>query len=165
MVVDQPSKSATLDGSVVIVNRGDEPGALPVQVNADRAVALFEPRAAPTTKPAIAQNSEASGETNVQLKWLTLWGNMVATRDGATLNADRADYNPATGWMVAVGNGRNPAVFTDATGTSTVWADQIHWNTQNWLMRFVNVRGRTGNDANRTPPAPVPAAPARTNRK
>ena len=140
LVVDQEAKRAVMEGDVFIANRADAPGAEVVNVTGDRAIALFA--AKPATQPATGQAAAKPSESDagVQLRWLTIDGNLVVRRGDSTLTAHRLDYDPETAWMAALGTERNPAVFQNAT--DTVMADQIFWNAQTWMTRFVNIRGR-----------------------
>jgi len=142
LVYDQALRTATLTGAVVIVHQPDtaEPR---VQVNSEQAIARFEPK--PSTRPA---NQPAKGDRDdavaMQLRWLTLNGGLVMTRGDSQLTARQMDYNPATGWMVAIGTPQDPATYTEAQGQRTFRADQVHWNTESWLTKFVGLRGSSG---------------------
>jgi hypothetical protein len=68
------------------------------------------------------------------------------------VSAESAEYDPAGGWLVALGSRAEPARFADAAGQQAVLADQIHWNAQTWMARFVNVRGRSGTNQPSSPP-------------
>jgi hypothetical protein len=149
MTYDQPTRKSTMLGNVLIVHQADEPQAEPVRVNGERVEAFFEPKpqpaTQPTTRPGVrpaTRPANESPESAMQLKWLTIKGNVVMDRGGSTLTADRADYNPATGWLVAVGAPRVPAVYSNSTGADITYADEIHWNTQTWIAKFIGIRGR-----------------------
>ncbi|QOV87476.1 hypothetical protein [Humisphaera borealis] len=155
LVYDQPSREATMLGDVVIVHQPDGTGELPVRVTGDRGLAIFEPKplTRATTNPAAtpaAKPAAPAGEPAVamNLKRLTMNGNLVVFRGGSEMTADRMMYDPATGWMTAYGTARQPATYAGTAGESSVLADEIHWNAQSWLTKFVGIRVRSGTDRN-----------------
>jgi lipopolysaccharide export system protein LptA len=175
MTYDQPKRLAVMDGNVLIVNQPDQPDAEPVRVNGDRVEATFEPKppapavhptatkpvtgvqtasntVRPASKPAAGSTGSDPGES-MQLKWLTISGNVMMNRAGSTMTADRADYNPATGWLVAKGTRQAPATFSNADGSDITWADEVHWNTQTWIAKFIGLRGRA-NSGDKGPATP-----------
>jgi hypothetical protein len=159
LVVDQSAKQAVMDGNVAIVHQSDEPASLPVRVFGDQATALFDSRPPTTNRTTLPAGSPTGdGDMAVQLRWLTIAGSLVIQRGDATLTADRMDYDPASGWLTAVGSPRNPATWQDATRSGFV--DQVQWNTRNWLPRLSGFRGRSGTEPPKPAAAPAPAAPA-----
>ena len=75
---------------------------------------------------------------------MTARGRADVSRAGAVLNADRIDYDPASQWLLATGDGRNAATFSDPTGADSGSADQILWNTQTWHVKMKNTNSRSG---------------------
>ena len=169
LTYDEAARKATVLGDVVIAHRPDAADGLPIQVRADQAVALFDdkpPATRPATGPAgaavkVAGAGKGAGAGKpadeaalaaIQLKRLSLTGHLTVLRAGAEMTAQSAEYDPATGWLVALGSRTDPARYADANGQQAVLAEQIHLNALTWRAEFVNVRGRAGTDRPTIPP-------------
>lgn len=144
LTYDQRLREANMTGDVVIVHQPDGTGELPVRVTGDRGLAIFEPKA--ISRPATRPTTRPTGEPamTMQLKRLMMAGNLLVVRGDSQLTADRMVYDPATGWMTAHGTTPQPATYTGKPGEALVLADEIHWNAQSWLTKFVGVRVRSG---------------------
>jgi len=158
LTYDETTMTAAIRGSAVVVYRSDEENVIPVRLDADEIFAVLadrkeQPSKAPPGGPLASRAQTAKAKVNKdtstpELKSLSAIGHLTVTRAGATLIAHRADYDPATSWLVASGTEANPATFTEAEGASAMYAEQVQWNTQTWHVKMKKIRARA--DTSRT---------------
>jgi lipopolysaccharide export system protein LptA len=163
LVYSESQRQATLTGDVVVVHQplGKQAELDRVRINSDQVTAWFEPQipllkpaatqpGAPTTRPTTGPATQPTtrpgqpGES-LQLKHLTSLGHVVITRaTGATLYADRVDYDPTIHWMIARGNENNPARYVDPNpkpdalhpADRVLTALEMEWNTDTWNIKM-----------------------------
>jgi hypothetical protein len=148
---DQSRGQAVMDGAVVVTHQPDKPGEPPVRVDADRLTATFEsPEEAKKQPEAGSEQVAAAGADGgprlpkLKIKSFAALGNIVISRDGAELAASRLDYDPATDWVIARGQGRSPAIFTHPSGKGSATASELWLNTHTWQVKVVNAAARGG---------------------
>jgi hypothetical protein len=153
MEYDEADGRAVMDGSVVVSHQPDAKGAKPqppVRLDADRLVAVFdvkhEGKSANQGDPRHADARAVPGDdaSKMQLRSVQAEGNILIVREGSELHAFRIDYDPQDEWVIARGNGRAPATFTDPSGVGTVRAGELWLNTRTWGVKVKDVSTRVG---------------------
>jgi hypothetical protein len=131
-----------MSGNVVVVHKPDGDAQPTVRLTADDVAATFLPAgeaAAPRPKSGAPGPDLTSA---LRLKALTASGHIVITREAAQVTADRISYDPSGEWITATGTPRNPAAFSDGTGTGSTTAEVVQWNAKTWHVKFKNVSAR-----------------------
>lgn len=147
LAYEESSGRAVMDGSVIVSHqpdpRGDkrEPA---VRLDADALTAEFDVRRRADGDAARAGSADGTDAPRLQLRSIGANGTILISRDGVELAAHRIDYDAGSEWVIARGTGREPATFTDPSGTGTVRAGELWLNTRTWAVKVKDVNTRLG---------------------
>ena len=145
---DEAAYRATMSGGVVVSYQADDSAQPPVRLDAEWLVAQFEPEAKPGKEGQAAGQKNADDEgpkvPKLRLKSVSADGNIIISRDGAELTANRIDFDPETQWVIARGSDRQPAIFSDPDGTQSTTARELWVNTKTWSVKVKDAATRVG---------------------
>jgi lipopolysaccharide export system protein LptA len=157
LIYDDATRQVVMEGSlqepVMIDHREDVEKGEPVRLVGDTVVADLEPVAAApkpaTAKPAApngaatnpaAPAAPASNEPHFQIKKMTAHGHVLLTSRNSQLTADTMIYDPITHWLHAIGNDRQPALYTktvpDQRGYQPISGDEMDYDTQDDAIKI-----------------------------
>ena len=140
---EEAAGRATMNGSVIVSHQPDDKKQPPVRLDAERVTAAFMPKPAGARAARSAKKDEPDGP-QLELRSIVADGQVLISREGVELSAQRVEYDPSTHWVIARGNERNPAVFSHPSGVGTMRATALRLNTLTWTVQITDVNTRVG---------------------
>lgn len=147
LAYEETSGRAVMDGSVIVSHQPDgngdkrEPA---IRLDANALTAEFDVRRRAHRDAATAGSVDGTETPRLELRSIGAEGNVLISREGVELAAHRIDYDPHSEWVIARGTGREPATFTDRSGSGTVRAGELWLNTRTWAVKVKDVNTRIG---------------------
>jgi lipopolysaccharide assembly outer membrane protein LptD (OstA) len=135
-IFDQSARTATIEGSVVIIHRDEGQNARQVRLDAPLVRAQFESQSA--TRPA-----QAEQESSLQLRRMTATGGVTVNTGDKTITAGDVEYDASHDQLICRAGEQGTVQLIDQLHPAGFNADEVWLNVKaNTIEKIVNLSGR-----------------------